>query len=124
MKFTLPTPPSTNELYVYATKSKRVKTQKYKDWIIEAGWELKRQKVKPVAPPISFVMFVEYNARRDADGYFKAMLDLLVTHQLIPDDRMKYVTHVSAIASKKTKGVEIHLNTRKTWVDTKRKGKK
>ena len=124
MKFTLPTPPSTNKLTGNKKGGKgRYKLDEYKSWIAEAGWELKLQKVKPVAPPISFVMFVEYNPRRDLDNYMKAVLDLLVSHQIIPADNQKYVTHKSAIASTKTKGVEIHLNTRKTWVATKRKGK-
>lgn len=85
----IPVPPSVNAMYANSRNGRgrgRYKTASYKQWIDEAGWEIKAQNPAPVTgkyrlrislPPI----------RGDADNRVKAVADLLVSLRLTPDDR-------------------------------------
>ncbi len=82
--FLLTCPPSVNGLFAN-TKHGRVKTKKYRDWIEQAGWELKTQRPDPVYGDYELEIVVP-RTRGDLDNYCKAVSDLLVTHKLIDDD--------------------------------------
>lgn len=95
----LPVPPSTNAL----TKNikvpsqsritpkrlvtKRAKTDQYKAWIKEAGFDLNTQHPPRTEGKVSITLNVPATRHRDADNYAKAILDLLVSHTRIDDDR-------------------------------------
>lgn len=86
----LPVPPSTNALFV-AFKQRggieRAKTKEYKAWITAAGLMLNVQRPKPIKGRVQLWIHVPRNNRRDLDNHLKALLDLLVGHSLIEDDR-------------------------------------
>ena len=92
MTFTvrLPVPPSTNALFVTFNNRhgiERAKTKEYKAWITAAGWALNVQRPKPMKGHVRLDISVPLNRRRDLDNHLKAILDLLVGHSLIEDDR-------------------------------------
>lgn len=92
---TIPAPPSTNGLFANPrSKGRRFKTAGYKDWIAEAGRKLKDQRPAPVPGRVILVVNIErQSALSDIDNRAKALLDLLVAHRVISDDRF-----VTAIA--------------------------
>ena len=78
-----------------AMAPRRIKTKSFKAWIVEAGQEVMIQRQKPIAGPVLVEIEVRRtNARSDVDNVIKGLLDLLVTHRLISDDRN--VSRVSA----------------------------
>ena len=86
----LPVPPSTNALFVTFNNRhgiERAKTKEYKAWIEAAGWALNAQRPQPIKGRIYIKISVPRNNRRDLDNHLKAILDLLVGHSLIEDDR-------------------------------------
>lgn len=98
MKFlvSLPIPPSVNSLFGNSpsgrAKRGRFKTRRYKSWIEEAGWELIRQRPRPIVGPYR-VFITLPKTRADCDNLVKPLLDLLVDHRLTDDDR--HCRHVS-----------------------------
>lgn len=89
IRLTLPVPPSLNHAFANAPGIGRVKTKAYKAWITGAGWHLKAQ--GPLVPLIGEVT-VEIRIglrgnRGDVDNRVKGVLDLLVRHHIIEDDR-------------------------------------
>jgi Holliday junction resolvase RusA-like endonuclease len=85
--FTIPAPPSTNSLYTNRRGGRR-KTDRYATWINAAGWDLKAQKPAPLPGPV--VVDITVGPRRtnaDIDNKIKAVLDLMVRHKIIDDDR-------------------------------------
>lgn len=80
--FLITCPPSVNGLFANA-KHGRMKT-KYRDWIEQAGWELKTQRPDPVSGDYELAIVVP-RTRGDLDS-ITAVSDLLVTHKLIDDD--------------------------------------
>lgn len=87
---TVPTPPSTNALFVtYRERGgvARAKTKEYKAWIKTAGQLLNIQRPVPVKGRVAVTIFAERNNRRDLDNHLKGLLDLIVGHALIEDDR-------------------------------------
>ncbi len=111
--FTLPFPPSTNNLYRNAPKPhmKRPKTKGYLAWIVEAGWELKIQKVIPLRGPVKLT----YELQNDAKGLSlwdyanreKAVTDLLVEHGIIEADHRLIVKEVSCKGTDDLVGVRV-----------------
>jgi|6_EtaG_2_1085325.scaffolds.fasta_scaffold13314_2 Holliday junction resolvase RusA-like endonuclease len=87
--FLLPLPPSTNNLFHNSGRGGRRKTKNYRQWIERAGWELARQHPLPVtgSPVGVSIRLRRPNKQSDLDNRAKAVLDLLVTHRLISDDR-------------------------------------
>lgn len=86
----LPVPPSTNALFVTFNNGRgieRAKTKLYKAWIEAAAWELNTQRPQPIKGRVDLEIWVPRNNRRDLDNHLKALLDLLVGHSLIEDDR-------------------------------------
>ena len=96
IEFTLPFPPSVNGLF--AGKSRRFKSRAYRSWITAAGWEIARQRVRAAPGPvdISIALRPPDKRGRDADNYIKAILDLIVSHSLLPDDSAGHVQSVMA----------------------------
>lgn len=88
----LPVPPSTNALFTYRSGSRqRIKTDVYRAWITEAGWALKPWAyvgdTKSTIRHARVELDLPLTHQRDIDNSIKPILDLLVRHRLIEDDR-------------------------------------
>jgi crossover junction endodeoxyribonuclease RusA len=104
----LPVPPSVNSLYGNAPSGRRhgrYKTRRYRAWIEEAGWELLRQRPRPLIGPYSVRISLP-KIKGDPDNRIKPLLDILVSHNLTDDDR--HCKHVSAtIIPELEKGIAV-----------------
>jgi Holliday junction resolvase RusA-like endonuclease len=97
---TLPRPPSVNDLWKNLKTGGRAETAIYRDWKGHAGWVLREQRPHHVPGPVVVIATVERNnAKADIDNREKAVLDLLVAHQVIADDSL-----VEAVAWSWTRG--------------------
>lgn len=107
----LPCPPSANNLFFNRRGGKgRSRSPEYLNWLELAGWHLKQHRQSPINGPVCVSIVVQENVRRDLDGYPKAVLDLLVAHRLIPDDRCKYVREIR-IAWGKIEGCRVTVTS-------------
>jgi Holliday junction resolvase RusA-like endonuclease len=90
-------PPSANNLFA-TVGARRFKTKAYRSWIKSAGLELMIQRPPMLAEPVDIALDVEEASgrRSDADGKLKAICDLLVRHNVIPDDSSVYVRSTSS----------------------------
>lgn len=104
----LPFPPSVNNLFINVKRG-RIRSQKYEDWIQEAGTEILRQRPSKVAGPVSlFFEFRQIDKRkRDITNLLKAPEDLLVRHGIIEADDNSIVRAVHASWSEAVEGVRI-----------------
>ncbi len=86
--FTLPIPPTLNNLFYNRCGGGRGKSTRYMTWIRAAGWRIKEQRPVAVLGPVSIVLTFQHpgNKKKDLDNLAKAPLDLLVLHRLIDDD--------------------------------------
>lgn len=94
---TLPFPPSVNALY-RAVGGRSILSETYRRWKREAGLTLLSQRPAKVAGTVS--VNVELCApdkrRRDVDNAgAKAVLDLLVSHQIIEGDDSRFLRRIS-----------------------------
>jgi Holliday junction resolvase RusA-like endonuclease len=98
VRVALPWPPSVNNLFLNVQGRGRVPTKEYTSWRNAAGWDLKAQRPRKFAEPVEIIVELNPPTRRafDPDGKLKAPIDLLVTHEVIPDDSIKYVRSVTA----------------------------
>jgi Holliday junction resolvase RusA-like endonuclease len=92
---TLPLPPSTNNLFANGKHGGRFKTDAYKQWLNDAGWELKTQRPQRVAGWVDITILLPEAMRGDADNRIKPVLDLLVKQDLIDDDCKVYDLRVT-----------------------------
>lgn len=91
---TVPIPPSTNALFKTLRTGRRAKSAAYKDWLLEAGWRLRMQKPAKVPGFVVLLISVDRDSMAaDIDNRCKALIDLLVAHKIIDDDK-----HVTALA--------------------------
>lgn len=116
IRFTLPVPPSTNNLFATGKTGKRFITDKYTSWRSEAYAEMMIQRVGQAVPkaPVSVSIVVpDTNGKRDIDNNSKAVLDALKTMGVLVDDSDKYVRslHVSVGAPADRCIVEIEALT-------------
>ena len=92
---TLPHPPSVNAMFRNVRGRGRAKTDRYKVWLNAAGWDIKAQRPERIAGPVAIDITVQRrNRNSDIDNLIKPILDLLVTHGVIDDD--KHVNEVRA----------------------------
>jgi Holliday junction resolvase RusA-like endonuclease len=108
---TLPMPPSTNNMFINGSRG-RFRSQKYEEWILEAGWELKRQRPSKCLGPVSLSFeFEEVNGKRkrDISNLIKAPEDLLVKHGVIEADDQFIVRSITVSWSREVHGVRITI---------------
>jgi crossover junction endodeoxyribonuclease RusA len=87
----LPLPPSTNSLF--AGKTKRFPSRRYRAWREEAGWALAAQRPLPsFSEPVEVTLSIGRPDKRvrDLDNMLKAPLDLLVEFGVLVDDHLIY----------------------------------
>jgi Holliday junction resolvase RusA-like endonuclease len=85
---TISMPPSVNALWRAHRKGVH-RSRRYLAWLKEAGWELKTQRPKHFTGAVTVAVAIGRpdQRRRDLDNVAtKALLDLLVAHQVIEDD--------------------------------------
>ena len=92
-RFWLPVAPTGNNLYTNVALHGRRKAPGYRQWLHDAGWRIKEQRVQPI-PGKRWALRIEapVNHRRDLSNCLKAAEDLIVEMRLISDDR--YIDHI------------------------------
>ena len=98
MLLTLPFPPSVNGMFLNMRGRGRVKAPAYRAWISQAGADILRQVCTPCFADhhrVSITIDLDDKRNGDADNRAKAVLDLLVTHRVIPGDSKRHVKRVS-----------------------------
>ena len=85
----LPLPPSINRLW-RTGRGRVFKSKRYAQWQRSVGWELLTQRRARISGPVTIVIAAGKpdRRRRDVDNLGKALLDLLVAHQVIADNSM------------------------------------
>lgn len=85
--FTLPVPPSVNQLFRNVPGQGRVKTRVYDDWQGHARTSLRLQNISPIKGQVLVLFGVERQSlAADIDNRIKAMLDVIVKAKIIRDD--------------------------------------
>ena len=72
----------------------RIASPELRAWREEAGWQLKAQHPPKFVNRVTVTIELDERRQGDADGRIKCVLDILVEHQVIVDDRKKYVKGV------------------------------
>lgn len=98
VRYELPFPPSTNNLFVNVRRGGRVRSEAYKAWTDIAEWEMARQGRRRILGPVavSIALVRPDKRRRDASNTIKAVEDLLVSMGVIEADDDRIVQKVSA----------------------------
>jgi len=93
-----------------------VKSRRLREWQNAVGWDLLRSKPHKWTEPVYITIAVgKIPANSDLDGRLKAVLDLLVTHQVIPDDNISIVRGINAyMAQIPFDGVEVAITAADT----------
>lgn len=97
VRFTLPAPPSVNNLFANVPGKGRVRSHRYLAWLEEAGWAMKQTNHnfwETIQTPVS-VSIVSGNQRQDIDNMAKAILDLIVDMGVISDDKLVAELHIT-----------------------------
>jgi crossover junction endodeoxyribonuclease RusA len=111
--FTLPFPISVNAMFADG-KTRRHKSQRYADWIAEAGYALKSQRPRPVTGPVTLLYEVQEGKdgrRRDLGNLEKGVTDLLVDHGVIEADHDRVVREIRLIWNKYVVGVRVTVSS-------------
>lgn len=92
VKFVLPLPPSTNNLFINLPGRGRCISGEYQRWRDAADAAMRGMRMpKDGRGPWFITITVEDKGRRDIDNFAKAVLDHLVRHAIIEDDSRKFV---------------------------------
>lgn len=109
----LPFPPSINNMFVNGLRG-RFPSQKYKDWIMEAGTEIMLQRPLKVTGPVNLTFEFQEgrdNRKRDVTNLIKAPEDLLVKHGIIEADDGSIVRRVEARWNADVEGVRVTVES-------------
>lgn len=88
ISFTMPMPPSVNQLFKNLPGKGRVKTDQYFDWRAFAVTAIRRQGVGGMTGRVIIIFGVErLSLSADVDNRIKAMLDAMVEAKVLEDDR-------------------------------------
>ena len=107
----LPFPVSVNAMFADG-KTRRHKSQRYCDWLLEAGYQLNRQKPPTIKGPYHIhYAFQEGQDRRQRDAFNleKGCTDLLVKHGVVEGDSSKYLRKGIVEWDKSVIGVRITI---------------
>ena len=85
--FTMPVPPSVNQMFRNVRGKGRVKTGHYEQWRGHARTSLRLQNIQPISGRVLVLFGVERQSEiADIDNRIKAMLDAIVAAKIIGDD--------------------------------------
>jgi Holliday junction resolvase RusA-like endonuclease len=110
---TLPFPISVNAMFADG-KTRRHKSQRYADWLAEAGYALKSQRPQTVLGPVTLLYEVQEgkdNRRRDIGNLEKGCTDLLVYYGIIEADHDLIVREIRMIWNKDVQGVRVTIQS-------------
>lgn len=106
-------PPSVNSLYRNVPGRGRVKTTKYKDWLVAAGALIQAQlkSNQRIDGPYAFNMRVARpdKRRRDLSNLLKSMEDLLVALGIVADDSQCQYIEAQWVNDQSFEGVKVWL---------------
>ncbi|MGM4997815.1 RusA family crossover junction endodeoxyribonuclease [Tardiphaga sp. 538_B7_N1_4] len=108
---TLPFPISVNAMFSNG-RTGRHKSQRYADWLNEAGYSLMVQRPKIVKGPVVISCLVQDGRdgrKRDITNLIKGPEDLLVSHGIIEADDSSIVREVKMKWSKDVQGIQITI---------------
>lgn len=108
----LPFPVSVNAMFSDG-KTRRHKSQRYADWVLEAGYRLNRQAPIPVTGPVKLSYELQEgrdNRRRDLSNHVKAVEDLLVAHGVIEADHDLVVRGFSMDWNREVEGIRVTIH--------------
>ena len=90
LTFTLPSPPTANNLFFNIQGRGRSRTKEYNDWLERAGWHVKTATLHSDRPeaPYKVTYIVPRSLRGDLANREKAMSDLLVKLGILKDDSL------------------------------------
>lgn len=96
VRLALPWPPSLNNMFLNVRGKGRIKSENYRKWETEAGWMIRAQRPRKFTVPVAVTVELcpPNNRAFDLDNKNKALLDLLVKHQVIIDDKHQWVRSV------------------------------
>lgn len=96
IEYTVPFPPSCNGLF--AGKARRYVSKPYARWKKLAGWEMRRQGVRPATGRvvIDIALTAPDRRHRDSSNYIKAIEDLAVSMGVLAGDSHEHVKGVTA----------------------------
>ena len=107
----LPFPVSVNAMFADG-KTRRHKSQRYADWIVEAGYALKSQRAIPVRGPVKLLYEVQDGKdgrRRDIGNLEKGCTDLLVEYGIIEADHDLIVREIQMVWNREVRGVRVTI---------------
>lgn len=111
MDLTLPFPISVNAMFADG-KTRRFKSQRYADWIVEAGYALNVQRVPKILGQVHLEYLLQEGIdkrRRDLGNFEKGVTDLLVTHGIIEADDGRIVREIILRWSRDIKGIQVRI---------------
>lgn len=83
----LPPPISANAIW-RSFGGRNIKSQKYREWLVEAGWKLQSQNPGRIDGAYGLTIRVPRKCRLDLDNVPKAISDLAQAHGVISNDRL------------------------------------
>ena len=87
IRFNLPIPPPTNNLFATGRSGRRFVSKRYAEWRTDACWRLQMQTRATITGPYCITVALPMKMAGDVDGRLKAPLDLLVSLGITPDDK-------------------------------------
>lgn len=111
IRFDLPRPPSTNNLFPTQRSSyRRYVGKEYRQWRGDAGRLFLAQGGAPrIKGPVNVKIIIQDEGTGDLDNRLKAVLDFCVHHQIIEDDSRKIVRAISLAWSETKEGCTIEI---------------
>lgn len=115
--FTLPRPPSANNLFANVPKRGRVRTERYRTWLQAADAAMYQQRrsqpTEPPPPPyaITYEIAQTDNRRRDVSNMVKATEDWLVSRGYLTDDSAVDAMHVYRVRHAGFDGVRVTVRS-------------
>lgn len=100
-------PLSANEAYICKGKS-RIKTEKYKKYIEDVGWQLKSMEIPDGELEISILVGFS-NKASDLDNAAKPFIDILQKHYGFNDSRIYALTMLKTIVPKGEEFISFEL---------------
>jgi Holliday junction resolvase RusA-like endonuclease len=112
ISLTLPYPPSVNNLFANANNGRRIKTERYLDYIADVEHICLVQRVRPIAGEIIFTLRA-FRPRKsgDLDNLPKAILDSL-KGSAFHDDKQIVELHAFRFEDKSNPRVEVEITQR------------
>lgn len=101
----LPMPPSTNRLW-RSVGQRVIKSEEYRRWLHVAGWQLKEQRAGRVAGRVEVGLTIG-KTTGDLDNRTKALLDLLVLHEVIEGDGPAIVRRIVLAIDESIEGCRV-----------------